>query len=136
MPPLLPLSMLYPSYLLHVYPQYQRWYADAKAPAQPASSYSELARRYEAARIWESLARREMTSPASTGGCSSSRREKCSVAIIWIMIGYRPDFGAHDLTALQSLKGRGCLVTVPRNSRLIIVGKLCKEYKRSCNGFD
>ena len=70
MPPLLPLSMLYPSYLLHVYPQYQRWYADAKAPPPPpppAASYSELARRYEAARLWESLARREMTSPANNG---------------------------------------------------------------------
>ncbi|XP_037079182.1 zinc finger protein 91-like [Pollicipes pollicipes] len=63
MPPLLPLSMLYPGYLLHVYPQYQRWYAEAKAPAL---SYSGLARRYEAARLWESVSRRDLSSPANT----------------------------------------------------------------------
>ncbi|XP_043195322.1 zinc finger protein Gfi-1b-like [Amphibalanus amphitrite] len=85
LPPLLPLTMLYPGCLLHAYPHYQRWYSsDAKAPLLPPSApYSEMARQLEAVRLWGSLARREMTSPANneprtptwTGSPSSAEEE-------------------------------------------------------------
>ncbi|KAF0299811.1 hypothetical protein FJT64_027559 [Amphibalanus amphitrite] len=91
LPPLLPLTMLYPGCLLHAYPHYQRWYSsDAKAPLLPPSApYSEMARQLEAVRLWGSLARREMTSPANNGEPGARKWRTLHFLEHWDIDAYR-----------------------------------------------